>query len=472
MRLAVSAILAVIITAGALANANSSTPSSVVAFPNIASNFNTSEWLVAPWEPNPASGYPAFRLFCNFSHLDYSDPIVRPGDSNFRHLHMFFGNTQANANSDYRSLRTTGGSTCDGGPLNRTSYWMPAVFDGNNNVVVPSRFELYYKAENARDVSKIIPKPNGLRMIAGAPDTRVFSWKCNGIVSNSVPDCPTGSRLTVSVRFPYCWNGRDLDSADHRSHMAYGTNNTWGPCPTSHPFHLPELTEFAHFDNVSGTKSWYLSSDRDSVATGTENFSQVANGSTMHADWFGAWDNDTQNRWVTKCLKGNLSVSNGNLCDGQQLKEAPRYSGPNRLSGWTPKPQGSTVSTTNPATTSPPSTTQPTTTTTITTTTTRPTTTSTTTRPTTTTTLPPTQPPIEVNPTETKEILAMAKMLKDHDLEKVRLLSWEDPVLKARVYFKKTSFLYVAADISANIDNSGKYQITSVSWKLSFFPIP
>ncbi len=301
------------------------------SFEDVPSNFDVSDWLISAWEQNPSSGYPAFRMFCSFSHLAHHDPIVDPGNENFMHLHMFFGNTAVDQDSTYQSLRATGDSTCDGGPLNRTAYWMPAVFDRAGDVVVPSRFELYYKAENAADPRQIQAKPNGLRMIAGAPDTRVFRWTCSGGAGITIPSCNVGSRLTVSVRFPYCWDGRNLDAPDHRSHLSYGVNNTWGPCPASHPVHLPELTEFAHFDNVpAGTADWYLASDR------MDPNDPAPGGSTMHADWFGAWDNPIQERWVDNCLRGSRNASNGNLCDGTQLRPHTTYSGPQRIGGWTP----------------------------------------------------------------------------------------------------------------------------------------
>jgi hypothetical protein len=311
-----------------VASATDTAVDSEVSAPAVESDADRDDWLTGAWEPDPSVGYPAFRMFCQFSHVGFVDPIVAPGDAAFMHLHMFFGNTAVDQDSTYTSLRSTGNSTCDGGPLNRTAYWMPAVFDGQDRVVVPSRFELYYKAENAADPARVRAKPNGLRMVAGAPDTRVFDWRCGGRSGTTIPNCGSGERLTVSVRFPYCWDGKNLDSPDHRSHMAYGTNNTWGPCPTSHPVHLPELTEFAHFDDVSNTGNWYLSTDRMDPS------SPAPNGSTMHADWFGAWDNDIQNRWVTNCIQARRNASNGNLCDGEQLLQAPAYTGPDRLTNW------------------------------------------------------------------------------------------------------------------------------------------
>jgi hypothetical protein len=330
------------------------TPSGFVPTPtvgpvaDIKSEFNVNQHLLTPgW--GASDGYPAFRFFCQFSHLNYSDAIVYPGQKDAAHLHMFFGNTGANEASNYTSLRSTGNSTCQGGPINRTAYWMPAIFNGAGSVVTPSEFELYYKAENAPLVSgqrQVAQFPNGLRMIAGArmdgktvdPSALVpsgaglvWGWRCDtsGGTTNhtQMPSCPQGSRLTGMIRFPYCWDGKNLDSADHRSHLRYGTSNTWGPCPSTHPIHLPEVTEFVHYKNVASTSGWYLSSDKMGAA--------VANGSTLHADWYGAWDNPVQDRWLS-CIRKDKNMSGGSLCDGAQLNWPAAYSGPTTLTGWAP----------------------------------------------------------------------------------------------------------------------------------------
>ena len=299
---------------------------------NVASGINVASYLTSAWVQNPSSGYPAFRTFCEFSHLGYNDPVVLPGQNNASHLHVFFGNRNVNASSTYQSLRTSGDSTCEGGPLNRTAYWMPALFDGNNNVVVPSDIELYYKAENAADPTRLQEFPNGLRMVAGGTNVgQAYGWACGDASTalKTIPECG-GQRLIATVRFPYCWDGKNLDSADHRSHMAYGVNNTWGPCPASHPVHLPEITELFHWYNASGSASWYLASDRAGMLT------PAPNGSTLHADWFGAWEDSIETQWVS-CLRQTRNLSNGNLCNGTQLRPVVNYTGAERLSGWRPK---------------------------------------------------------------------------------------------------------------------------------------
>ena len=52
--------------------------------------------------------------------------------------------------------------------------------------------------------------------------------------------CPDGMR--AQVYFPSCWDGVNLDSADHKSHMSYPIGQfNGGVCPSSHPKRLISL---------------------------------------------------------------------------------------------------------------------------------------------------------------------------------------------------------------------------------------
>jgi hypothetical protein len=131
-------------------------PSGSVELASIPSNFDVASELVPAWGNGaiPVSGAPdvvgAFRFICNPAHLAKDDPIVYPGQAGKSHLHQFFGNTAANANSTYESLRTTGQSTCNS-PLNRSAYWMPAMMNGKGQVVRPDYISIYYKRRPASD---------------------------------------------------------------------------------------------------------------------------------------------------------------------------------------------------------------------------------------------------------------------------------------------------------------------------------
>jgi hypothetical protein len=78
------------------------------------------------------------------------------------------------------------------------------------------------------------------------------------------------------------------------------------------------------FPSDGNSSNWYLSSDR---MPGMSH----PNGSTFHADWFGAWDNQTQETWTQKCIREMRTCVFGELGDGTQMKNNPAYTGPKLL---------------------------------------------------------------------------------------------------------------------------------------------
>ncbi len=63
-----------------------------------------------------------------------------------------------------------------------------------------------------------------------------------------VPDT-RGSFLRLHIRFPECWDGRRLDSPDHKSHMAYATRTG---CPSTHPVAVPQITQIYRYPTRGG----------------------------------------------------------------------------------------------------------------------------------------------------------------------------------------------------------------------------
>ncbi len=63
-------------------------------------------------------------------------------------------------------------------------------------------------------------------------------------------NCKDGLRTEVS--FPACWNGKDLDSANHRSHVAYPDLVLAGTCPPDFPVRLPGLM----YETIWGTPAF------------------------------------------------------------------------------------------------------------------------------------------------------------------------------------------------------------------------
>ena len=333
-----------------------------VELASIASNFDTAAWLVPSWSTGaiPSSAAPdvvgAFRFICNAGQVLADDPIVYPGQPGRSHLHQFFGNTAANASSTYASLRITGDSTC-GNVLNRSAYWIPAMMNGKGMVVRPDYVSIYYKRLPASDPDcqregiACVDIPRGLRFVFGynmATDQGGTAYfNCDGPTATPghYPDivaaakaCPAGNRLGTVINAPECWDGKNLDSADHRSHLAYPGYGSWGylKCPETHPYVIPSFTLGAWYTTDEdldrsgewdGSKpTWSLSSDA------MPGMPTKRPGTTMHADWFGAWDDTVLKTWSANCIDKLLNCSGGDLGNGKQLKTFDGFS-------WTANPR-------------------------------------------------------------------------------------------------------------------------------------
>jgi hypothetical protein len=98
--------------------------------------------------------------------------------------------------------------------------------------------------------------PHNFRMVAGNPDLRTYN--ASDLAQQAIQmtciegtqadpkahlpptNCPWG--LRAEITFPGCWDGVNLDSPDHKSHVSYPVNMPDnGPCPDSHPVHIPTL---------------------------------------------------------------------------------------------------------------------------------------------------------------------------------------------------------------------------------------
>lgn len=265
----------------------------------------------------------AFRIPCAPSHFAFDDPIVAPGQPGAAHLHMFFGNTLTDASSTAASIASTGNSTCAGGTANRTAYWVPALLDGNGVPVLPD-FQIFYYKTGYGGVAPadVRPMPPGLRMISGDKNATAAQsmayWGCNEVYIGHFgsirevladPRCGPGKHLVMSVEFPQCWDGANLDAPDHKSHLAFAS----GGCPASHPVPLPVITFNIDFlIPASGTAGWHLSSDN-------YDYARLGGGFSVHGDWFNGWDPQVENTWITNCENRSIDCHAYLLGDGRTL---------------------------------------------------------------------------------------------------------------------------------------------------------
>lgn len=226
---------------------------------------------------------------CTFSHAAKDDPIVLPGFPGLSHDHSFVGNTTTNASSTLRSLRA-GSTTCKRGG-ETAAYWMPTLLL-NGQSVEPRGATIYYRRKTLAPLRAF---PSGFKLIAGdaratAPqDLKIAYWNCGAMssvpASSGVPTCPNdrAQSLRLHVNFPSCWDGQHLDSADHKSHMAYAVR---GNCPASHPVGLPAISVIFRYAITGGSGVTLASGGQYSA----------------HADFFNAWRQGTLTSLVNRCL--------------------------------------------------------------------------------------------------------------------------------------------------------------------------
>lgn len=283
------------------------------------------EQRLKPTQEQPTeSDIGAFRTACEVSHFSRDDPIVYPGQPGASHLHMFFGNTGVDARTTAASLAFSGNSTCRGGLINRSGYWVPAMLDERGKVLKPSGMLVYYKRGYLiRPPTPIEAPPPGLRMVAG--NVKATTEAEGGASYECIQDWHTrrktmvdcrNTTLLMSVGFPQCWNGRDLDSPDHKSHMAYPVQKQSAPfdwhCPKTHPVAIPDIVmQFHYAAPASGTARWRLASDLyDGARPG---------GASGHADWFNGWRKEIMKTFVEKCIMARKDCHAHLLGDGREM---------------------------------------------------------------------------------------------------------------------------------------------------------
>ncbi|MGW3446414.1 DUF1996 domain-containing protein [Streptomyces sp. NPDC001076] len=192
--------------------------------------------------------------------------IVAPGVTNgAHHEHDYVGNQKVNAFSTNDSLLAAPSSCQNQSDL--SAYYWPVVreqngqqeFDANalgggkegnvGKIITPVKAQIKYVGSPA---SKVVAMPQFLRIITGDAKTTTNGlananahWSCTGFenkvqLTQQYPICPQGSQVVRTFAFQSCWDGVNIDSANHRTHVAFADPAS-GVCPNGFKA-IPQLT--------------------------------------------------------------------------------------------------------------------------------------------------------------------------------------------------------------------------------------
>ncbi|MFB9907211.1 DUF1996 domain-containing protein [Allokutzneria oryzae] len=201
-----------------------------------------------PQRRNASPG--TFTTECGRNENGHRNPdnfIVTPGVRNgAQHLHDYVGNLSTDAFSTNQSLKRAG-TTCGNG--DQSTYFWPVLrqvntrstrqrdADGNDGkILLPSSVRLEFRGNPREEVTAM---PRFLRAITGDAQAAtngganaIASWTCTTTRekrTTKYPLCTTGGQVMRVLDFPSCWDGRNLDSRDHRSHLVFPDDA--GGCP-------------------------------------------------------------------------------------------------------------------------------------------------------------------------------------------------------------------------------------------------